>query len=44
MITEVPAKILKLNKGKIEKGFDADLIVFDEEINVKQVFVNGEEI
>ena len=44
MMTEVPAKILKLNKGKIEKGFDADLIVFDEDINVEQVFVNGEEI
>lgn len=44
MMTEVPAKILKLNKGKIEKGFDADLIVFDEDINVMHVFVNGKEI
>ncbi len=41
MMTEVPAKILKLNKGSLREGYDADIIVFDEDINVTDVFVNG---
>lgn len=32
------------SKGKIEKGFDADLIIFDDEINVKSVITNGKTI
>ncbi len=44
MLTETPANILKLNKGKLEKGYDADVVVFDEQINVKAVFVGGEKI
>ena len=41
MLTEVPAKILNVNKGKFDKGYDADIIVFDEEIKMKSVFVRG---
>lgn len=41
MITENPAKLLNLNKGKIEKGKDADLVIFDSDINVQSVYVNG---
>ena len=44
MITEVPAKILNINAGKLEKGFNADLTVFDEDINVTNVFVNGKKV
>lgn len=44
MLTEVPAKILKINKGKIEKGYDADLVVFDNDIKVEAVYVAGEKI
>ena len=44
MLTEVPAKILKLNKGKIEPTYDADLIVFDENISVSSVFVGGTQV
>ncbi|MGL4874565.1 MAG: N-acetylglucosamine-6-phosphate deacetylase [Clostridium sp.] len=29
------------SKGSIQKGFDADLLLFDEEINVKKVIING---
>ncbi len=44
MITEVPARIMKLqNKGKLQKGFDADIIMFDEDINIKRVLISGEE-
>ncbi len=41
MITEIPAKLLNLNKGKIEKGKDADIIVFNDDINVQSVYVGG---
>lgn len=30
-------------KGLINKGYDADLILFDENINIKKVFINGKE-
>lgn len=42
MITEVPSEILGLkNKGKLEAGYDADIVVFDGDINVDGVFVGG---
>ena len=44
MMTEVPAKILKINKGKMEKGYDADLVVFDENVRIADVFIAGEKI
>ena len=45
MITANPAEVMCLkNKGRIKTGFDADLVIFDENINVKKVMVNGSEI
>lgn len=42
MITETPARILNLNtKGKIAEGYDADIVIFDENVNIKSVIVNG---
>ena len=41
MLTEIPAKILDVPKGKLEKGYDADVVVFDEKINIIDVFVDG---
>lgn len=42
MITEIPARILNLNtKGKVAEGYDADIVIFDENVNVKTVIVNG---
>ncbi len=39
MITVNPAKIMNLeNKGKLKKGYDADIVIFDEDINIKKVF------
>lgn len=44
MITQVPARIMKLkSKGKLEKGFDADIVIFDEDINIKEVLIFGGE-
>lgn len=44
MMTETPAKLLGVNKGRIEKGKDADIIVFDEDINVLNAFVMGKKV
>ncbi len=45
MITENPARLLGLeSKGKLEKGYDADILVFDNDVNIEKIFVGGEEI
>ena len=44
MASLYPAQLAKLNKGKIEAGFDADLIVFDEGYNVKGTYLAGKEV
>ena len=42
MITETPAKILGIeNKGKIEKSYIADIVIFDENYKVNNVILNG---
>ena len=41
MLTLNPAKLLKVNKGEIAVGKDADVIVFDDDINVESIFVGG---
>ena len=41
MLTKVPAEILGLNKGALEAGKDADIVVFDDEVNMREVFVCG---
>lgn len=39
MMTETPLSVINYRgkKGRIEKGFDADIIVFDENVNIKYV-------
>ena len=44
MMTAVPAALMGLHKGSIAVGADADIIVFDEEIKVSDVFVGGEKV
>ena len=41
MLTAVPAELFSLNKGAIKTGLDADIIVFDGDITVSDVFVMG---
>ncbi|UZP03021.1 N-acetylglucosamine-6-phosphate deacetylase [Clostridium botulinum] len=40
-----PAKHCKVDnhKGLIKEGYDADLILFDDNINIKKVFISGKE-
>ena len=44
MMTAVPAELLGINKGKIDTGYDADLVVFDDDVNVEAIFVNGNKL
>lgn len=43
MMTGVPARILQISdqKGSIQKGKDADIVLFDGDINVELTIVNG---
>lgn len=42
MATETPADLLGVKKGKIEVGYDADLLILDENLEICSVIVNGE--
>ena len=44
MMTENPARILKLNAGKIEAGCRPDFAVFNDDIQIAAVFVNGTQV
>ena len=45
MITSTPARILGLaQKGSIAPGMDADIAVFDEDIEIKLVFARGKQV
>ena len=43
MITSTPARIMGIDrtKGSLSKGKDADVVIFDNDINVKMTMVNG---
>lgn len=43
MMTQTPARIMKIDnkKGSLAKGKDADILIFDEDINIKLTMVNG---
>ena len=43
MVSENPAKMMGLNeKGRLADGMDADIVVFDNNINIQAVFVGGQ--
>ncbi len=46
MATYNPAQLCKVetHKGLIQSGYDADLVLFDEDIQIKKVFVKGKSI
>ena len=39
MASETPAKHLGLNKGKVAVGYDADLLVVDDALSIKEVIL-----
>lgn len=42
MASETPAAMMKINKGKIQVGYDADFLLCDEKFNIKKTVINGE--
>ena len=44
LMSENPARILGLNKGRLEVGLDADIVCFDHKLSVTDVFVGGRKI
>ena len=44
MLTKVPAEMLGVNKGQLTEGKDADIVVFDGDIAIKQVFLAGKKV
>ena len=41
-VTKGPAKKLGINKGELRPGYDADIVIFDEEFNILYSIVSGE--
>jgi N-acetylglucosamine-6-phosphate deacetylase len=44
MASLYPAQLAGVNKGKVEAGYDADLIVFDSSYNVKVTYLAGKSV
>ena len=45
MITAVPARVFNLqNKGKLRAGCDADIVIFNDNVDIKKVIAMGKEI
>lgn len=45
MMTENPAQTMKLSgKGRLLKDYDADLVLFDENVRIKAVFLDGKPV
>ena len=41
MATETPAKMLRLNKGKIQEGYDADLLILNDDNSISDIIIGG---
>lgn len=45
MATKTPARILGLTtKGQLAEGFDADIVIFDENVNVNRTVIGGKTV
>jgi len=40
-VTKIPAEMLGVNKGKLHRGYDADIVIFDENFSIITTIVNG---
>jgi N-acetylglucosamine-6-phosphate deacetylase len=43
MMTETPARILGIPAGRIAPGCPADLLAFDDGIQIRRIFIRGED-
>ena len=39
-----PAELFGLNKGRLEVGYDGDIVIADKNFDVNNVFIKGEQI
>ena len=39
--TKIPAQKLGVNKGQLKDGYDADIVIFDEDFSIMSTIVNG---
>jgi N-acetylglucosamine-6-phosphate deacetylase len=45
MITKTPARIMNLSdRGQLKEGLRADLVFFDDDINIRKVIIGGKEL
>ena len=46
MITATPARIMKLSDkiGRLKKGMDADILVFNQDIEMQSIFIKGNQV
>ena len=46
MMTQTPVSFLcpNLKKGSVAVGYDADLVLFDDNINMQSIYLNGEKV
>ena len=40
-VTRLPARMLGLNKGQLRQGYDADIVIFDEDFGIISTIVGG---
>jgi len=41
-VTKSPAQKLGLNKGELKNGYDADIVIFDEDFSIITTIINGD--
>jgi len=41
-VTKLPAKKLGVKKGQLKMGYDADIVIFDEDFSIISTIVKGE--
>jgi N-acetylglucosamine-6-phosphate deacetylase len=41
-VTKIPARKLAVNKGELKRGYDADIVIFDENFSIISTIVAGE--
>ena len=41
-VTEIPARKLGISKGELRRGYDADIVIFDEDFSIISTVVAGE--
>jgi len=42
MVTRLPSDRLGLRVGRLESGYSADIVIFDSDINIVKIFVDGD--